>query len=158
MAPQKDDKKVLEYDELKSTYDVLKEKHFKQAYWFWLGILIFIFIATASLLVVFWFFDCSSLIRYIGLTATLLSIVLSIFAIMFTYTANQQMGDRYNDISKAANDIRLTASLMREEMTSVRERMDSIESRINQMQNMGGKNEAKNPTEPQYGVSNNPSI
>ncbi len=125
---------VPSFEALQKKYDELEKKHFKTVYWFWMGILIYFFLIAIAIMICFFCTESNGLIKYIGLVATLLSIVLSIFAIMFTYTANHQMSDKYHDISGAANDIRQTSSMTREELMSVRRRMDSIETRINQIQ------------------------
>lgn len=122
------------FEMLQKDYEEYKRKHFKSVYWYWMGILIYFFLVVIAILLLFFCTESQGIIKYIGLVATLLSIVLSIFAIMFTYTANQQMSDKYNEISGAANDIRLTSSMTREELVSVRLRMEGLETRINQLQ------------------------
>lgn len=152
-------KKTKTFEMLQNDYEELERKHFKTVYWFWLGILVYFFLIVIGLLVMFCCTESQGLIKYIGLVATLLSIVLSIFAIMFTYTANQQMSDKYKEISSAANDIRLTSSITREELVSVRMRMEGLEARINQMQQTGTTTtQNADASQKQYAVNNDINV
>lgn len=137
MNKEDNNKEQKTFEMLQKDYEELVRKHFKTIYWYWMGILIYFFLIVIGIFITFFCTESQGLIKYIGLVATLLSIVLSIFAIMFTYTANQQMSDKYNEISGAAKDIRLTSSMTKEELVSVRMRMEGLETRINQLQQNG---------------------
>ncbi|MCQ2143646.1 MAG: prominin family protein [Bacteroidales bacterium] len=63
---------------------------------------------------------------WLSIISLVLSIVLSIFAIMYTYTSNAQIQDEFKDINKAANDISTSSNEIR---TSVKQ-YEEIASKI----------------------------
>ena len=116
---------------LRKEYNQLKEKNFKQKYWFWFGIAMGFCILVIAYLTINKI-DCyQSIIKLAEFAATLLSIVLSVFAIMYTYTTNQQIGEKFKDIDNAARDICGTATLIRTEATRMNERIDNLQNQFN---------------------------
>lgn len=131
MCKKTDMEKNDDFDALKSKYDELQKKHFKQAYWFCFGILIVLSILAIAYLIVNKD-DCyQSINRYVGFASTLLSIVMSIFAIMYTYTSNQQIGEKFKDIDNAAHEIHHTADMIRNEAANMNQRINNIQNQIN---------------------------
>lgn len=154
MSKKTDTWKVNDYETIKSQLDDLQRRHFKQAYWFWLGIIVGLSILIIAYLIVNKD-DCYlSINRYVGFAATLLSIVMSIFAIMYTYTSNQQIGEKFKDIDNAAHEIHHTAEIIRSEATNMNQRMDNLQSQLNTLYASQFKSNEKNNEESGYGSSN----
>ena len=146
--------KMDDSEVLKSQLEELQRKHFKQAYWFCLGITIGVSILIISYLIVNKD-DCYLTInRYVEFAATLLSIVMSIFAIMYTYTSNQQIGEKFKDIDNAAHEIRHTAEIIRTEASNMNSRMESLQNQINTLYTNQSNSNEQNNSDFNYSNSN----
>lgn len=56
--------------------------------------------------------DSSCLSKYLSFASVLLSVVLSVFAIMFTYTSNASIEQRFNRIDEISKDLEKATKLM----------------------------------------------
>lgn len=56
--------------------------------------------------------DGSCLCKYLSFASVLLSVVLSVFAIMFTYTSNASIEQRFNRIDEISKDLEKATKLM----------------------------------------------
>ena len=79
---------------------------------------------------------CSEhLMNYISVCSILLSIILSIFAIQYTYFSNNEIHQQFDKINSAADIIKKTASnieetnaLLKNNLEHILERLDTIDS------------------------------
>ncbi len=78
--------------------------------------------------------------NYVSAFSVLLSILLSIFAIQYTYHSNAQVERQFNDINRAAHNIietskelKDTESLMKDAISRIHEHMQSNNNKIDDL-------------------------
>ncbi len=84
----------------------------KPPYFWWIvGSLVFIIIALVSVIVVFYFCDvcCYKIIDFTSVFSVFLSIILSVFAILYTYTSNNEIARQFEKINSSAEAIKHAA-------------------------------------------------
>ncbi len=75
--------------------------------------------------------SCSDkLMEYVSVCSILLSITLSIFAIQYTYTSNNEIHQQFEKINFAANDIKETSNNLSRTNTRLNESLDQIIERL----------------------------
>ena len=77
--------------------------------------------------------DASLIIEYISYASILLSITLSVFAILYTYTSNVQIQRQFEKINSAATSIHSTSNDL---ISTSRKLRDSLESIMKHLENI----------------------
>lgn len=84
--------------------------------------------------------DASLIIEYISYASILLSITLSVFAILYTYTSNVQIQRQFEKINSAAtsihstsNDLILTSRKLSDSLESIMEHLENIDQQQREM-------------------------
>lgn len=84
--------------------------------------------------------DASLIIEYISYASILLSITLSVFAILYTYTSNVQIQRQFEKINSAAtsihstsNDLILTSRKLSDSLESIMEHLENIDQHQREM-------------------------
>ncbi len=87
-------------------YDNYKSPHF----WWIIGNLVALLILSVAYNIVYRQNDTAIVLTYISAASTLLSITLSIFAILYTYVSNVQIQQQFEKINNAAEEIKEAAA------------------------------------------------
>ncbi len=98
-----------------------------------IGGLIFIIVALSAHMFTFNQTDSDKLSTYISFASVLLSITLSIFAIMFTYDSNRFMNDKFNHINRAASSIIDVANKLSNTQEKLDNNIEKIISELNEI-------------------------
>ena len=87
-----------------SRYNSIKD-HNSPHFWWLISILGVTIIALVSFILTCRMLDAVKIMEYISYASVILSITLSIFAILYTYTSNVQIQQQFEKINSAANNI-----------------------------------------------------
>jgi len=98
-------------------------------FWWLIIILGVIILALLTFVVSKRVIDSKDIMDYVSSFALLLSIVLSIFAILYTYTSNAQIQRQFDRINAAANNINEVSTKWVETASQISERLDRVEKR-----------------------------
>lgn len=126
----------LEIDDKKCCFTSPKSPHF---WW-----LICLMSAAIITLIVIIYCDadlpCEDISNHVSAFSVLLSILLSIFAIQYTYHSNAQVERQFNDINRAAHNIietskelKETESLMKDAIARIHEHLKNNDSKIDKL-------------------------
>lgn len=89
---------------MESKYSSIKN-HNSPHFWWLISILSVTIIALVSFILTYRVLDAEKIMEYISYASVILSITLSVFAILYTYTSNVQIQQQFEKINSAANNI-----------------------------------------------------
>ena len=95
-------------------------------FWWVLSVVGTLFLASLAYIIVNQIVGYEIIANYIAAFATLLSIVLSVFAIIYTYTSNAEISQHFLKINSAADNIRNTSSRLTETNAKFRDNLQQI--------------------------------
>lgn len=105
-------------------------------FWWLICLLSVIIIALVSYILSDRVLCADNIMEYISYASVILSITLSIFAILYTYTSNVQIQQQFEKINTAANNITSTSesltntgNLLNENLETILTRLESIDNR-----------------------------
>lgn len=108
---------------------MIKSPHF----WWLISILVLTIIALIAFIITDRIICNVKLMEYISVCSTLLSITLSIFAIQYTYTSNNEIHQQFDKINFAADNIKGTSenlastnALLKENLEKILENLEDI--------------------------------
>lgn len=107
-----------------------KSPHF----WWLISVLVLIIVALISFIITDRICCSENLMNYISVCSVLLSITLSIFAIQYTYTSNNEMYHQFDKINSAADSIKSTAENLSVTNTLLKESIDQIQEKLDNSQ------------------------
>lgn len=83
-----------------------------------------------------------TILEYMSYASVLLSITLSVFAILYTYTSNVQIQQQFEKINSAANRIQTTSdnlietnTQLKDSLSTIMERLDNIDKKQEEIAN-----------------------
>lgn len=107
-----------------------KSPHF----WWVISILALIIILLVSFILTQRVIEASTIMEYISYASVILSITLSIFAILYTYTSNVQIQQQFEKINSAAENIHktsdnlnITENKLNENLAMILQRLENID-------------------------------
>lgn len=103
-----------------------KSPHF----WWIISILTVIIIALVSFILTNRIANASIIVDYISFASVILSITLSVFAILYTYTSNVQIQQQFEKINSAATSIHETSNKLISTESKLNELLDTISTRL----------------------------
>ena len=103
-----------------------KSPHF----WWIISILTAIIIALVSFILTNRIANASIIVDYISFASVILSITLSVFAILYTYTSNVQIQQQFEKINSAATSIHETSNKLISTESKLNELLDTISTRL----------------------------
>lgn len=103
-----------------------KSPHF----WWIISILTTTIIALVSFILTKQIADASIIVDYISFASVILSITLSVFAILYTYTSNVQIQQQFEKINSAATSIHETSNKLISTEAKLNELLDTISTRL----------------------------
>lgn len=117
MEPQKNSENLLQKYSLSS-----KSPHF----WWLIIILVLTIVALISYIISDRICCSENLMNYISVCSVLLSITLSIFAIQYTYTSNNEIHQQFEKINSVADNIRYTSERLTATSSELKENLPQI--------------------------------
>lgn len=102
-------------------------------FWWIICIMSLTIIALISYILIGRIENGDKLMEFIAVSATILSITLSIFAIQYTYTSNVQIQQQFEKINSVADDIRSTSSKLNHACGKLNDNIDQI---LNSLKNI----------------------
>lgn len=122
-----------------SRYNFIKD-HNSPHFWWLISILGVIIIALVSFILTCRMLDAVKIMEYISYASVILSITLSIFAILYTYTSNVQIQQQFEKINSAANNIAsvsdnltITSNKLNENLGVILGHLESIDNKQREM-------------------------
>lgn len=103
-----------------------KSPHF----WWIISILIITIIALLSFILTGRITEADVIVDYISFASVILSITLSVFAILYTYTSNVQIQQQFEKINSAATSIHETSQKLISTESKLNELLDTISTRL----------------------------
>jgi predicted PurR-regulated permease PerM len=103
-----------------------KSPHF----WWIISILTTTIIALVSFILTKQTANASIIVDYISFASVILSITLSVFAILYTYTSNVQIQQQFEKINSAATSIHETSNKLISTEAKLNELLDTISTRL----------------------------
>lgn len=105
-------------------------------FWWLISILGIAIIALVSYILTDKVLSSDKIMEYISFASVILSIILSVFAILYTYTSNVQIQQQFEKINTAANNITVvsdnltkTENKLNENLATIINRLKSIDDR-----------------------------
>ncbi|MBD5241838.1 MAG: hypothetical protein HDS59_07145 [Barnesiella sp.] len=99
-------------------------------FWWLICILMFVIIALISFIISERVCCSENLMNYISVCSVLLSITLSIFAIQYTYTSNNEIHRQFDKINSVADNIKATSENLAATNTLLKENLDKIQDTL----------------------------
>lgn len=99
-------------------------------FWWIISILTVTIIALVSFILTERIADSSVITNYISSASIILSITLSVFAILYTYTSNVQIQQQFEKINSAATSIHETSNKLISTELKLNELLDTISTRL----------------------------
>lgn len=99
-------------------------------FWWLICLLSGIIIALVSYILTDRIFCADDIMEYISYASVILSITLSIFAILYTYTSNVQIQQQFEKINSAANNITSTSDNLTKTGNKLNENLETILNRL----------------------------
>lgn len=101
---------------------------------------LFSILGVIIILLVSYILTCSvssayKIMEYISYASVILSVTLSIFAILYTYTSNVQIQQQFEKINSAANNITLTSNNLNVTNTQLNDNLKQILDRLDSISN-----------------------
>lgn len=122
-----------------SRYNSIKD-HNSPHFWWLISILGVTIIALVSFILTCKMLDAVKIMEYISYASVILSITLSIFAILYTYTSNVQIQQQFEKINSAANNIAsvsdnltITSNKLNENLGVILGHLESIDNKQREM-------------------------
>lgn len=122
-----------------SKYNSIKD-HNSPHFWWLISILGLTIIALVSFILTCRMLDAVKIMEYISYASVILSITLSIFAILYTYTSNVQIQQQFEKINSAANNIAsvsdnltITSNKLNENLGVILGHLESIDNKQREM-------------------------
>ena len=122
-----------------SRYNSIKD-HNSPHFWWLISILGVTIIALVSFILTCRMLDAVKIMEYISYASVILSITLSIFAILYTYTSNVQIQQQFEKINSAANNIAsvsdnltITSNKLNENLGVILGHLESIDNKQREM-------------------------
>ena len=122
-----------------SRYNSIKD-HNSPHFWWLISILGVTIIALVSFISTCRMLDAVKIMEYISYASVILSITLSIFAIVYTYTSNVQIQQQFEKINSAANNIAsvsdnltITSNKLNENLGVILGHLESIDNKQREM-------------------------
>ena len=107
----------------------------KSPHFWWLIIILVLTIVSLTSYIISDRVCCSeNLMNYISVCSVLLSITLSIFAIQYTYTSNNEIHRQFDKINSAADSIKSTSENLAVTNTLLKESIDQIQEKLDNSQ------------------------
>jgi len=110
--------------------------HKSPHFWWLFSILGIIIIVLIAYILTYRVLSADEIMEYISYASVILSITLSIFAILYTYTSNVQIQQQFEKINTAANNITstsdnltMTGNKLNENLETILNRLESIDDR-----------------------------
>lgn len=95
-------------------------------YWWSIILMALTIIALISFILSERIVEAEKVMEYISYASVILSITLSVFAIMYTYTSNNQIQEQFEKINNAANNITATSEKLTQTGNALKENLDTI--------------------------------
>ncbi len=109
-------------------------------FWWIISILTVLIIVLLSFILTKRIIDSESIMNYISFASVILSITLSVFAILYTYTSNVQIQQQFEKINSAATSIHSTSTelisterKLNEMLGTIYERLENIDESQKEM-------------------------
>lgn len=112
-----------------------KSPHF----WWIISLLILIIICLVATVICGQMQDTTIIVDYVSFASVLLSITLSVFAIQYTYTSNNQIQHQFEKINSAAGQINSVSEKLIKTSTLLEENIDDI---LNKLGDIGKEQKA----------------
>lgn len=103
-----------------------KSPHF----WWLISLLGLTIIALIAFIITDRIICSAKLMEYVSVCSTVLSITLSIFAIQYTYTSNNEIHQQFKNINSVADNIKETAKSLSDTNALLNQNMDQILDRL----------------------------
>ena len=124
---------------MSSSLNSIKD-HTSPHFWWLISILGVTIIALVSFILTCRMLDTVKIMEYISYASVILSITLSIFAILYTYTSNVQIQQQFEKINSAANNIAsasdnltVTGNKLNENLGVILGHLESIDDKQREM-------------------------
>lgn len=95
-------------------------------YWWSIILMALTIIALISFILSERIVEAEKVMEYISYASVILSITLSVFAIMYTYTSNNQIREQFEKINNAANNITATSEKLTQTGNALKQNLDTI--------------------------------
>ena len=95
-------------------------------YWWSIILMALTIIALISFILSERIVEAEKVMEYISYASVILSITLSVFAIMYTYTSNNQIQEQFEKINNAANNITATSEKLTQTGNALKQNLDTI--------------------------------
>ena len=95
-------------------------------YWWSIILMALTIIALISFILSERIVEAEKVMEYISYASVILSITLSVFAIMYTYTSNNQIQEQFEKINNAANNITATSEKLAQTGNALKQNLDTI--------------------------------
>lgn len=108
-----------------------KEKHDSGTYIFITGAIVFIAIAIFS----YGFYQSSEILSFISLASSLISIILAVVTIIYSFYTNNRSASQVEKLNEAADDVKVAANDVKAAATSYNESAESLQENIKKIIN-----------------------
>lgn len=108
-----------------------KSPHF----WWLIGVLMIIIIALISFIITERICCSENLMNYISVCSVLLSITLSVFAIQYTYSSNNEIHRQFDKINSVADNIKATSENLANTNVLLKGSLDKIQDTLDNFDN-----------------------
>ena len=95
-------------------------------YWWSIILMALTIIALISFILSERIVQAEKVMEYISYASVILSTTLSVFAIMYTYTSNNQIQEQFEKINNAANNITATSEKLTQTGNALKQNLDTI--------------------------------
>lgn len=95
-------------------------------YWWSIILMALTIIALISFILSERIVEAEKVMEYISYASVILSITLSVFAIMYTYTSNNQIQEQFEKINNAANNITATSEKLTQTGNALKQNLETI--------------------------------
>lgn len=95
-------------------------------YWWSIILMALTIIALISFILSERIVEAEKVMEYISYASVILSITLSVFAIMYTYTSNNQIQEQFEKINNAANNITATSEKLTKTGNALKQNLETI--------------------------------
>lgn len=134
-------------------------------FWWVISILSFIIICLIAYICTNKVLCAEKIMEYISYASIILSITLSVFAIMYTYTSNSQIQQQFEKINSAvgnitstSNDLTIISNKLEDNLDAILQRLESIDNKQKEITGQMNNINTKLDVEDWMGkITNNPS-
>lgn len=134
-------------------------------FWWLIGILVFIIVGLVAHICTNKVLCAEKIMEYISYASIILSITLSVFAILYTYTSNVQIQQQFEKINSAvgnitstSNDLTIISNKLEDNLDAILQRLESIDNKQKEITGQMNNINTKLDVEDWMGkITNNPS-